>query len=90
MLPCGSPPTGGEAPPWKINIPLVALASPQTAFVREPDVCIEIGCPGIDHDAAEFARETGSIVSRKASDPSQTSSVEAVIGEIATHLGGDA
>ena len=79
-----------EAPQWKKNIPLVALAPPQTAFAQEPEVCIEIGCPGIDHDAAEFARETGSIVSRKAAHPSQASSVEAVIGEIAKHLGGDA
>ena len=79
-----------EAPQWKKNIPLVALASPQTAFAQEPQVCIEIGYPGIDHDAAEFARETGSIVSRKASHPSQASSVESVIGEIAKHLGGDA
>jgi formylmethanofuran dehydrogenase subunit B len=79
-----------EAPQWKKSIPLVALASPQTAFAREPEVRIEIGCPGIDHDAAEFARETGSIVSRKASHPSQASTVEAVIGQIAKHLGRDA
>ena len=81
---------GREVPQWKKNIPLVALTSPQTAFAQEPQVCIEIGCPGIDHDAAEFARETGSIVSRKASHPSQASTVEAVIGQIAKHLGGDA
>ncbi len=79
-----------EAPQWKKNIPLVALAYPQTAFAQEPQVCIEIGCPGIDHDAAEFAPETGSIVSRKAVHPSQAPSVETVIGEIAKHLGGDA
>ncbi len=79
-----------EAPPWKKNIPLVVLASPQTPFAQEPQVCIEIGCPGMDHDAAEFAPETGSIVSRKASHPSQASSVEAVIGQIANHLTGDA
>jgi formylmethanofuran dehydrogenase subunit B len=81
---------GREAPQWKKNIPLVALASPQTAFAQEPQVCIEIGCPGVDHDAAEFEPETGSIVSRKASHPSQASSVEAVIGQITKHLGGDA
>jgi formylmethanofuran dehydrogenase subunit B len=81
---------GREAPQWKKYIPLVALASPQTAFAQEPQVCIEIGCPGIDHDAAEFEPETGSIVSRKASHPSQASSVEAVIGQITKHLGGDA
>jgi formylmethanofuran dehydrogenase subunit B len=81
---------GREAPQWKKNIPLVALASPQTPFAREPQVCIEIGCPGIDHDAAEFSRETSSIVARQASRPSQAPSVESVIGEIAKHLGGDA
>jgi formylmethanofuran dehydrogenase subunit B len=81
---------GREVPQWKKNIPLVALTSPQTAFAQEPQVCIAIGCPGIDHDTAEFARETGSIVSRKASHPSQASSVEAVIGQIAKHLRGDA
>src|ERR1700738_4699060 len=77
---------GVEAPQWKKNIPLVALASPQTDYAQEPQVCIEIGCPGIDHDAAEFARETCSIVSRNASHPSQAFSVEAVIGQIAKHL----
>lgn len=81
---------GSEAPPWKKNIPLVALASPQTVFAREPQVRIEIGCPGIDHDGVEFARETGSIVGRLASQPSQTPSVAAVVGEIEKYLGGDA
>jgi formylmethanofuran dehydrogenase subunit B len=82
---------GAEAPPWKRrDVPLVALVSPQTAFAREPQVRIEVGCPGIDHDAAEFARETGTIVARKASHPSLAPSVAAVAGEIAKHLGGDA
>ncbi|MGH6863369.1 MAG: tungsten formylmethanofuran dehydrogenase [Methylocella sp.] len=81
---------GPATPPWKKNIPLVALASPQTAFAREPEVRIEVGCPGIDHDGAEFSRETASIVARKASQPSQAFPVAAVIGEIAKHLAGDA
>jgi formylmethanofuran dehydrogenase subunit B len=81
---------GPEAPPWKKNIPLVALASPQTAFVREPQVRVEVGCPGIDHDGAEFSRETASIVGRLASHPSQAPSVAAIVGEIAKHLGEDA
>ncbi|MGH6838646.1 MAG: tungsten formylmethanofuran dehydrogenase [Methylocella sp.] len=80
---------GPEAPPWKKNIPLVALASPQTAFAREPQVSIEVGCPGIDHDAAEFARETSSLVGRLASHRSPAPSVAAIIGQIAKHLGGD-
>ncbi|MGH6834682.1 MAG: tungsten formylmethanofuran dehydrogenase [Methylocella sp.] len=79
-----------EPPQWTKNIPLVALASPQTAFAQEPEVCVEVGCPGIDHDGAEFSRATASIVARKASHPSQAPSVAAIIGEIAKHLGGNA
>ena len=81
---------GAEAPQWKKNIPLVALASPQTAFVREPQVRVEVGCPGIDHDGAEFSRETASIVGRVASHRSPAPSVAAIIGEIAKRLGEDA
>jgi formylmethanofuran dehydrogenase subunit B len=81
---------GGEAPPWKRNVPLVALVSPQTVFAREPQVCVEVGCPGIDHDGAEFARDTNSIVGRLASHPSQAPSVADVVGQIAKHVGGDA
>ena len=81
---------GPEAPPWKRNIPLVALASPHTAFVREPQVCVEVGCPGIDHDGVEFARETSSLVGRLASHRSSAPSVAAIIGQIAKHLGGAA
>jgi formylmethanofuran dehydrogenase subunit B len=79
-----------EAPQCKKNIPLVALVLPQTDFAQEPEVCIEVGCPGIDHDAAEFVREKSSIVSRKASKPSDAPSVAAVVGEIAKHLEGGA
>ncbi len=81
---------GAEAPQWKKNIPLVALTAPQTAFAQEPQVCVEVGCPGIDHDGAEFSRETASIVGRLASHGSHAPSVAAIIGQIAKHLGGDA
>jgi formylmethanofuran dehydrogenase subunit B len=80
----------GEAPPWKKHIPVVALTAPQTAFAREPQVCIEVGCPGVDHDAAEFSRETAAIVGRLASQPSHIPSVATIVGEIEKYLGGDA
>jgi len=76
-----------ETPQWKRNVPLVALISPQTAFAREPRVYIEVGRPGLDHVAAEFERETNSIVARTALRPSQAPSVEAVIEQISAHLG---
>jgi formylmethanofuran dehydrogenase subunit B len=78
---------GGESPQWKKNIPLVALASPQTTFAREPHVRVDVGRPGIDHDGVEFARETASLVARLASQPSQTPSVADVVGQIVKFLG---
>jgi formylmethanofuran dehydrogenase subunit B len=75
-----------EAPHWKRNVPVVALVAPQTAFAREPSVYVEVGCPGLDHDAAEFDRETSSIVARTALRPSQAPSVEAVVSHISAHL----
>lgn len=79
-----------EAPAWKRNAPLIALVSPETKFVREPEVYVEVGRPGLDHDAAEFGRETCAIIARPASNPSDAPSVAAVIGQIAAHLEGNA
>ena len=78
----------GVAPQWKRNIPLIALASAQTAFAKVPQVCIDVGCPGIDHDGVEFAQETGSLIARAASHPSHKPQVAAVVGEIVKYLGG--
>lgn len=79
-----------EAPAWKRKARLIALVSPQTKFAREPEVYIEVGRPGLDHDAAEFDRDTSAIVARAASSPSEVPSVAAVIGQIAAHLEGSA
>jgi formylmethanofuran dehydrogenase subunit B len=80
---------GRETPQWKRQVPLIALVPPQTRFAHEPQVRVEVGCPGVDHDAAEFAREVGAIVARQASLPSDAPSVASVIDRIAQHIGGD-
>ncbi len=79
-----------KKPPWTRNVPLVALVAPQTSFAREPRVAVEVGCPGIDHDAAEFDLQTNSIVARKALRPSQAPSTAAVLEQICAHLGENA
>jgi formylmethanofuran dehydrogenase subunit B len=79
-----------ETPQWKKNVPLVALVAPQTVFAREPQVYIETGYPGIDHDAAEYDRETSCFIARKASRPSEIPSVATVIGLVDKHAGGEA
>ncbi len=80
---------GPEVPQWKKHVPLVALVPPQTRFGHEPQVRVEIGSPGVDHDAAEFAREVGAIVARQASLPSDAPSVASVLDRIAQLIGGD-
>jgi len=79
---------GPQAPDWKTEIPLVALVPAQTQFPWEPKVRIDIGCPGVDHDGAEFFRETGSIVARPATRPSNLPSAASIITLIAQHIGG--
>jgi len=80
---------GREIPQWKKQVPLIALVPPQTRFEHEPQVRVEVGCPGVDHDGAEFAREVGAIVARQASLPSDAPSVASVIDRIAQHIGGE-
>jgi formylmethanofuran dehydrogenase subunit B len=76
------------APQWGKDVPLVALVPPQTKFGREPQVVIEVGCPGVDHDAAEFARETGSIIARMASKSSGAPLASAIVARIAEQIDG--
>lgn len=80
---------GLGTPPWKRKVPPFALVAPQTAFAQEPQVYIEIGCPGIDYGAAEYGRETSSIIGRQASRPNAPS-IATVISQIAQHIEGDA
>ncbi|SFJ98731.1 tungsten formylmethanofuran dehydrogenase [Methylocapsa palsarum] len=77
-----------STPQWEKDIPLVALVAPKTKFGREPQVVIEVGCPGVDHDGAEFARDTGSIIARAASNSSGAPLASAIIARIAEQIDG--
>jgi formylmethanofuran dehydrogenase subunit B len=79
---------GPQTPGWTRSIPLVALVSPEASFAQPPAVRIDIGCPGVDHDGADFSREAAAIVARKASHPTNKASVAAVLGRIAQQIGG--
>ena len=81
---------GAETPPWKKTVPLVALTQKQASFARSPQVLIEIGQPGKDHDGAEFSLETTSIVGRFAEEKSELPSVADIIGEISKQIEGNA
>ena len=79
----------GEAPPWKRkDIPLVTLAPDGAESKR--GLYIEVGRPGVDHDAVEFSQEIGAICARPASAPSSAPSVAQALDGILAHVSEDA
>ncbi len=81
---------GTATPPWQRDIPIVALVPAAAQFAKEPRVRVDIACPGVDHDCAEYAREVGAIVAREASHRSGAISVAAFIASIAQQIAGGA
>jgi formylmethanofuran dehydrogenase subunit B len=78
----------GEAPPWENDdIPLVTLAPAGRSVKR--GLHIEVGRPGVSHDATEFAQETGSFVLRRAQAPGEAPSVAEAIEAISARFSED-
>ncbi len=77
---------GAESPKWKRAIPFIALSKPETRFPYAPRVRIDVGTPGLDHDAVEFSREIDTFVATKATKASAAPSVADVIGLIDQNL----
>lgn len=73
-------------PRWTRDLPLVALTTREAPFRRPPQVLIEVGRPGIDHDAVEFRSESGTLMPVTATQPSDAPSVARVIADIAAAL----
>jgi formylmethanofuran dehydrogenase subunit B len=71
----------GEKPAWsRADIPLVTLAPAHAAPSR--GLFIEVGQPGVTHDAVLMTQETGGMTLRKASAPTDAPSVAQAIGAI--------
>jgi formylmethanofuran dehydrogenase subunit B len=71
----------GEPPPWaRADLPLITLAPAGKEPVR--GLYIEVGQPGVTHDAVEYAQEIAAMTLRKASQPTATPSVGVVIDAI--------
>jgi formylmethanofuran dehydrogenase subunit B len=73
-----------EAPRWTRQIPFVAITTPDTRFPYPPKVRIDVGTPGIDHDAVEFLQMLGTLAvheAEKASDAPQTAAVIRLIDQ---------
>ena len=77
---------GAAAPQWTEAVPVIALTAPQTPMRRPSRVAIEVGRPGIDHDAVDYATSVGALASIAATTPSHAVSVAQVISEIAATL----
>jgi formylmethanofuran dehydrogenase subunit B len=71
----------GEKPAWsRADIPLITLAPAQAAPSR--GLFIEVGQPGVTHDAVLMTQETGGMTLRRASAPTDAPSVAQAIGAI--------
>lgn len=72
-------------PPWE-NTPTVALVAPGTVFAKPPAVVLEIGRPGLDHDAMLFDQAVGGITFTAAASPRPLPRVDEVVAAIMAAL----
>jgi formylmethanofuran dehydrogenase subunit B len=74
------------APAWTRQVPMIALTGQDAKFRQKPRVHINVGQPGIDHDAVEHDAATGTLVPVAAKDPNKAVSVAAALAQIAAVL----
>jgi formylmethanofuran dehydrogenase subunit B len=77
---------GDKAPDFASDVPVIALTAPGARFHTRPRVHVEVGTPAIDHDAVQFAPESGTLMPFTAAQPSETPAVAAVIADILAAL----
>jgi formylmethanofuran dehydrogenase subunit B len=77
---------GAGPPQWTETLPVIALTAPDTPMRRPARVAIEVGQPGIDHDALEYVPSVGALASIPATKPSHAVSVAQVVSDIAATL----
>jgi formylmethanofuran dehydrogenase subunit B len=77
-----------HAPDWAARVPMVALCARATRFRHPPAVLIEVGCPGIDHDAVLHDPALGQLAAPTATHPSDAPRAADVLARImAAHAG---
>lgn len=74
-------------PPAFDGGPVIALAHPDTAFAREPDVFIPVGTPGIDHGGHVFRMDSVVCLPLTGLRPSLMPSMAEAAEAILAHLG---
>jgi formylmethanofuran dehydrogenase subunit B len=73
-------------PPWRSDVPLIALTGADAEFHTAPRVRISVGRPGVDHDCVEYSTATGTLAAVTAAHRSDASSVAGVISRIVASL----
>jgi len=76
-------------PPWRREVPVIALCADGTAFARPPRVQIAVGRPGVDHEGVEHLPATGALSAVPASVPSDAIRVADVLEQVSASLPGD-
>lgn len=77
---------GAEPPRWKRQVPLVAIATPDTRFPYPPKVRIDVGTPGIDHNSVQFIQNIGTFAAVEAQNASDAPQVADVLRLIDKNL----
>ncbi len=75
-----------DAPAWLDPRSTIALTGHDARFASPPRIHIAVGCPGRDHDAAQYCSLTGTLAAVAAAQPSARISVADAIMQIATAL----
>jgi formylmethanofuran dehydrogenase subunit B len=74
------------SPVYDPAVTTIALCGPDTSERDHAQVRIQIGRPGLDHDAVDHCADIGTLVHVKARKPSDAISVADAIAAIAAHL----
>jgi formylmethanofuran dehydrogenase subunit B len=78
------------SPPWGEGPPVIALTTGDATLGTGPAVQIEVGKPGIDHDAVQHLPPLGTLIAVEATQRSDAISVAEAVGRIAAALPGAA
>ena len=78
---------GASPPAWRGAVNFIALCERTTQFVKEPNVRITVGRPGVDHDAVMHSSDVGTLVAAPASARSGAPSVAQALERIGARLG---
>jgi len=74
---------GNEVPPWREELPTIALTAQDAVFRAPTHVHITVGRPGIDHSGVQYFAATGTLAAFAAVRPSETISVADAVTRIA-------